>query len=106
VTRRSEQLGKIEASLARLEEALTGHAAHLREQAAATRIEVRDARSSAEAAHAGLDALADMLAARQAIPQAPPEPPSTVAPAAGGGTEGEPVPPARRAPKTLKPKGM
>ena len=107
MSRRSEQLSKIEVSLARLEEALAGHFSHLREQAAATRIEVKDARTSAEAAHAGLDALADMLAVRQAIPPVAPEPPSGVQPAAAG--EGEPpaaaqLPP--KAAKTLKSKGM
>jgi hypothetical protein len=61
VTRRTDQLDRIEASVRRLEGALAGHAGHLREQAAATRIEVRDARASAESAHAGVQALADML---------------------------------------------
>jgi len=103
MSRRSEQLSKIEASLARLEETVAGHFGHLREQAAATRIEVKDARTSSEATHAGLDALADMLATRQAIPPVAPEPPSGVQPAAGA--EGEPAPAAQtpaRAAKTLK----
>jgi hypothetical protein len=113
VTRRSDQLNRIEASLARLEEALSVHVAFTREQTAAVRAEVKNARSSAEAAHAGVQALADMLPLpfpqpdeSQAIPPASPEPPSAVTPAAGGGAEGEPAPSARRADKTLKPKGM
>ena len=100
MSRRSEQLSKIEASLARLEETLAGHFGHLRDQAAATRTEARDARTSSEATHAGLDALADMLAARQAIPPAAPEPPSGVQPAAGAA--GEPAPAAQLPPKAAK----
>jgi hypothetical protein len=113
VTRRSDQLDRIEASLTRLEEAAAGNATFLREQTAAVRAEVKNARSSAEAAHAGVQALADMLPVPfpqpddpQAIPEAAPEPPSRVQPAAGGGTEGEPAAAVRRAAKTLKPKGM
>lgn len=110
MTRRSDQLNRIEASVARLEEALAGHATHLRDQASATRIEVADARSSAEAAHAGVQALADMLPLasplNEAIPPAAPGPPPAVRPAAGGGAEGEPAAAARRAPKTPKTKGM
>lgn len=102
MSRRTDQLNQIEASVARLEEALAGHATHLREQAAATRIDVRDARTSAEATHAGLDALADMLAASRSIPPAAPAPPPEVQPAADGSAEGEPAAAVRRAPKTLK----
>lgn len=91
-----------------------GHAAALREQTAATRVDLHAVRASVDSAHAGVQALADMLPialedpepAPQAIPPAAPQPPSAVPPAADGGTEGEPVTAVRRAPKTLKPKDM
>jgi hypothetical protein len=64
-------------------------------------------RQSSESAHAGVQALADMM------PVPAPEPPLTAAlpvtstsPAAGGGSAGEPAAAARRAPKTLKQKDM
>lgn len=101
MTRRTDQLNRIEQAVARLETALAGHAAHLRSQGTAIRTEVRDARSSAEATHAGIQALAGMLASGQAITQAP-QPPSAVPPAAGGGTEATTAAAARRAPKTLR----
>jgi hypothetical protein len=93
VTRRSEQLDRIEALVRRLEETVAAHAARLREQAAAIRIELSHTRASAESAHAGVQALADMLPVPspgdQAISAAAPQPPSTVQPAAGGGMPGE-----------------
>jgi hypothetical protein len=68
MSRTRDQLNRLEASVKHLEEALAGHAAHLREQVAAVRIETggarseaQAARSSAESAHAGVQALADML---------------------------------------------
>ena len=113
MTRRTEQLARIEAAVTRLEEAAAENANFFREQTAAVRAEVKNARSSAEAAHAGVQALADMLPLPfprrddpRAIPEAAPEPPSAVTPAAGGGEEGEPAAAVRRAAKTLKPKGM
>lgn len=102
MTRRSNQSDRIEQAAAQILEAVAGHATHLRDQVAALRIEVRDARTSAEATHAGLDALADMLAASRSIPPAAPQPPPAVQPAADGGTEGEPAAAARRAAKTLR----
>lgn len=101
MTRRSDQLDRIEKALAHLDDALAGHATHLRDQAAAIRIEVRDARSSAEAAHAGVQALHDMLPITQAHPETAPHPPA-VPQAADGGTAGDSVPPVRRVPKTLR----
>jgi hypothetical protein len=68
MTRRSDQLTRIEQAIARLEEAVAEHAGALRGQAAAIRIEVRDAASSAEAAHAGVQALADIHATGPADP--------------------------------------
>lgn len=95
MTRRNDQLDHIEASLARLEAAVAGHATHLRDQAAALRIEVSHARASAEAAHAGVQALADMLPV--------PSPDDSTAPAAAdGGTEAGSPSAVRRLPKTLK----
>jgi hypothetical protein len=63
MTRRSDQLRRIEEALNRIEGTL-----------AATRIEVRDARSSAEAASAGVQSLAGMLPAPDqtaAVPLSP-----------------------------------
>jgi hypothetical protein len=75
MTRRSEQLDRIERALARLEADL----AATRSEVIAARIEVRDARASAEAAHAGVQALADMLGSGHATatPTTPaPNPPA------------------------------
>lgn len=88
MSRRSDQLARIEASVARLEVALNGHAGAIRDQLASVRVD-------ASAAHAGIQALSDMIAT---IPQAAPEPPSAVPPAAGGATGGEPDGAARRSP--------
>jgi hypothetical protein len=68
VSRRSEQLDRIEQALARLEVNL----AAARAEVTASRIEVRDATSSAEAAHAGVQALADMLPAAAPAPNPAP----------------------------------
>jgi hypothetical protein len=77
VSRRSDQLDRIEQALARLEVNL----AAARAEVTASRIEVRDASSSAEAAHAGVQALADMLPA--AAPAPAPNPPARRRTAAG-----------------------
>lgn len=109
MTRRSDQLDRIEAFLRRLESTAAEHARALRENGedvTAAKLDAQAARSSAEAAHAGVQALADMLPLNEAIPPAAPGPPSAVRPAAGGGTGGEPVTAARRVPKTLKPRDM
>lgn len=83
------QLTRLEAAASRLEQALNGHAGAIRDQLASVRVD-------ASAAHAGIQALSDMLST---IPQAAPEPPSAVPPAARGGTAGgEPAPAARRSP--------
>lgn len=60
MSRRTDQLNRIEKALARLEQSFTGHSGILRELTA-LRAETRAAGSSAEAAHAGVQALADML---------------------------------------------
>jgi hypothetical protein len=72
MSRRTTQLNRIEQAIARLEETVAEHAGALRGQAAAIRIEVRDAASSAEAAHAGVQALADIHATGQAVTPAAP----------------------------------
>jgi hypothetical protein len=94
MTRRSDQLTRIEQALARLEQTVTVHTGRFTETDAALRAGLRDARASADAALAGVQALATVKTG--------PDTPQT---AAGGdtGTTGEPVT-ARRAPKTLKPK--
>lgn len=113
MTRRRDQLDRIEAFLRRLESTAAEHARALREHGedvTAAKVDAQAARESAEAAHAGVQALADMLPVpsplNEAIPPAAPGPPSAVRPAAGGGTGGEPVTAARRVPKTLKPRDM
>jgi hypothetical protein len=78
VSRRSDQLDRIEQALARLEVNL----AAARAEVTASRIEVRDATSSAEAAHAGVQALADMLPG--ARPAALPVPGQPVVPTVPG----------------------
>jgi multidrug resistance efflux pump len=67
MSRRSDQLDRIEQALARLEVNL----AAARAEVTASRIEVKDATSSAEAAHAGVQALADMLPAAAPAPNPP-----------------------------------
>lgn len=118
MTRRSDQLARIEAALARTEEALARHAVLLSEHSAATRTKL-DALSSTVP---GL-AVREVIAARahrgtiprpaagadteQAIPGAGiPHPPAGPAQtAAGGGGDGEPSAAARRIPrKTPVPK--
>jgi hypothetical protein len=89
MTRTRDQLDRIEASLARLEEALNGHAAVLRDQLVTTRIDAAAARRSADSAHAGVRALADMLPLDPS-PNRAPQPPSAVPTAAGGEPGGEP----------------
>jgi hypothetical protein len=106
MTRRSDRLTRIEQALTRLEEAVGEHATFLRSQGSAIRAEVKFAKSSAESAHVGVQALADMLAASKTIPEAAPHPPPVVQPAADDGTVGEPDAVVRRAPKTLREKGM
>jgi len=103
MSRRSDQLDRIEAALARLEKAAAIHASTQREEAAAVRMEARSAKGSADAALAGVQALSSL----KTIPDAAPEPPSGVPQEAGGGTEGEPVTAARRPSRAPKPpKGM
>jgi uncharacterized membrane protein len=85
------------AELDGIREALAGHAGVLRDQLTALRVEVKSVRSSAQAAHAGVQALADMLPVPAREPATGPDPvlPPT---AAGGGAAGDSVTAARRAP--------
>lgn len=83
MTRRSDQLDRIEQAIARLEETAAENAGALRGNVAAIRLEVRDARASAEAAHAGVQALADMIGT---VAPAAPRESAAVPPATDGGT--------------------
>ena len=137
MSRRTEQLNRIEASLARLEDALPGHAAALaalagqaghvaalREETTALRAEVQAVKVSADSAHAGVRALADMLPAWDFPPpggtcclrRARSEPGGRSACGPGSGAfrcslrraaarHRLPPPAARRAPKASKAKG-
>jgi hypothetical protein len=89
MTRRSDQLNRIEGYARRLEEAAARIARALAEHGediTAAKADAQAARSSAEAAHAGVQYLADTL----------PVPP----------TLNEAATAARRVPKTLKPRDM
>lgn len=111
-------LGSLEAAFARLEEALGGHASVLREQVAAARVEIAAVKATADSAHAGVRALADMLPVAWSSPAgegegAAPYPPTVAVPAAedpaaatGGGAEAGPSPASRRGARAPKPKGV
>jgi hypothetical protein len=101
VSRKADQLNRVEASLTRIEEAAAGHASAFREQVSALRTEVRAAMSAADAAleaadraHAGTESLrAELALIRHAVAPAVPDPAARSTPspktAPGGGATGE-----------------